>query len=645
MELPRRSPDDVYVPDGAYGEVVRELASSPVAREWSSVLYYCFDNRTRLMPFRWLDRRVVPCGVRSIAACLLGCGMNQTRIVLQQWTPNFLASRAIAAGQKIDILMISSMGLHADQAYRMIRDAHSLGENRPLILIGGPKAIYEPEDCFAKSPDLVADGVDAAVTGEVFVLLELLRLLADQARPGERPLDAFQRARQAGLLNEIPGLVYRAPDHERGRPYLINTGVQRLMRDLDSLPMPLAGYTCVEPAHKRRTLSEKPWSLKEVRRKSFLSTLIITHGCRFNCEFCPIPAYQQKTWRHKSPERIADEMKQLGEKMNYKNFFGTDDSFFNDRQSAEAILTAMANSTVNGKPFRDAVHFTTEATEFDVDRNRDLLPLAHQAGMRTIFFGIEDLSVQLLNKGQTLSKTESLFREMREQKIAPYAMMIHHDDQPFWSRDPAHLGVINQAMTLFNSGAVGYHTTYITPSMGARNVEKMYGTGDVFAKVGNLDVPEAYHDGNHVVATRHKRPWLRQMQLWMAYWAFYNPINFARTLFKDLRKKHERRRLKWQVIGGSMLIPSTLKSLAWAIRLVLRPVKKHATTPLRGLPMVDAQTGKRLKWAIDSEVPYELDPESLITHLNKANSDGNPAGKPHLIALEHPAEPSATARP
>ena len=628
MELPRRTKDDVYVAKGAYAESMAGLTAATKTHDWSPLLYYCFDKRTRLMPFRWLDKRVVPCGVRSIASCLLESGFDQTRIVLQQWNPNFLPSAAVTAGQKIDILMISSMGLHADQAYRMIRDAHKLGKHRPLILIGGPKAMYEPEDCFAKSRDIVGDGVDAAVTGEVFVLLQLLRLLTDQAATGETPLQAFQRAQRAGLLDDIPGLVYRAPDHEPDKPYLINTGVQRLMQDLDDLPMPLSGYTCIEPAHRRRTLSPKPWSLKEVRRKSFLSTLIITHGCRFNCEFCPIPAYQQKTWRHKSPERVAAEMKQLGEEMNYKNFFGTDDSFFNDRQSAEAILTAMAGSHVNGRPFRESVHFTTEATEFDVDKNCDLLPLAREAGMRTIFFGIEDLSVKLLNKGQTLGKTEHLFREMRKHKVAPYAMMIHHDDQPFWSRNPDHLGVINQALELFKLGAVGYHTTYITPSMGARNVETMFGSGDVFAKVGGEDFPEAFYDGNHVSASRHRHPWIRQTHLTLAYWTFYNPLNIARTLFKDLRKIHERRRLKWQLIGASMLIPATIKSLGYAVSLAFRRITKHKTTPPRCLPMVDAHTGERVKWAIDSEIPYE------VTHACK------PTDESEAIECAETTEPS-----
>jgi len=631
MELPRRPRDDVFVPDGGFRQAVEALRGARRAHGWSIVLAYAFDQRTRLMPFRWVDRRIVPCGVRSIAATLRECGFSQTRIVLQQWTPRFSPSATVRAGFPIDLLLVSSMGLHADGAYRLVHDAHSLREQRPLILMGGPKAIYEPEDCFGVG-EQIGDGVDVACTGEEYVLLEFLRLLADEALPGEHPLRAFQRLRSREALNEVPGLVYRAPENGdrsifrndasfakqatgrkmdlspvSAKPFLLHTGVQRLVRDLDELPMPLDGLRCIEPAHRRRVLQREPWSLEKVRKKAFVASLVSTHGCRFNCDFCPIPAYQQRTWRHKSPERLTAEIRQLAETMNYRVFFGTDDNFFNDRGSVEAILSAMAKGTVHGRSFREKVHFATEATEFDVFKNRDLLPLAAEAGLKTIFFGIEDLNAKLINKGQTVNKTQELFAELRRNEIAPYAMMIHHDDQPLWSTQPDQLGVVNQALRLFNMGAAGYHTTYITPSMGARNVETMFGEGHVLAEIGGRKLPEAFYDGNHVIASRHRHAWVRQMQLWAAYLSFYNPVNFARTLFKNLRDRNNRRRFKWQLVGGSMLVPSILKALPFTLSLALRRKTEHPTMPPRCLPMLDAVSRERVKWGIDSNVSDEPD--------------------------------------
>ena len=619
MELPRREKDDVFVPDGGYGRLVDELREADAAHDWSIVIAYPFDTRTRLMPFRWVDRRVVPCGVRSIGAGLLDSGFTNIRTVLQQWTPKFSVSATVKSGRPIDILMISCMNLHAGQAYRMIEDAHSLGDDRPLIVMGGPKAIYEPEDCFGMPAGEA--GVDLACTGEEYVLLDFLRLLSEESGSNESPLQAFERLRQRGTLDEVPGLVYRAPESTTStyggtEPYLINTGVQRLVRDLDELPMPLAGMTCIEPAHRKRVLKANAWSPERVRKKAFLASLVTTHGCRFNCDFCPIPAYQQRTWRFKSPDRLADEIKQLGEKMRYRYFFGTDDNFFNDRSSVAAILEGMAKSDINGVPFRDSVHFVTEATEYDVYKNRDLLPLAADAGLKTIYFGIEDLNAKLINKGQSVNKTEDLFKELLANKIEAYAMMIHHDDQPLWSRKPDQLGVMNQAMQLYKMGAAGYHTTYITPSPGARNVEKMFEAGTVLDSVGGKPIPEAFQDGNHIIATRHRRAWVRQLQLWMAYGSFYNPFNFMRSLFKDLRDKHNRRRLKWQIIGGSMVLPTIFKSIPWLFSLMTRKIERAPEAPPRCLPMVDATTRQPIDWGWESKTEF-AEPEVVSLEFDE----------------------------
>src|SRR2546421_8396843 len=47
---------------------------------------------------------------------------------------------------------------------------------------------------------------------------------------------AFELARSDGALDTIPGLVYLAPGASVREPVLIDTGLQRLVRDLDELP-------------------------------------------------------------------------------------------------------------------------------------------------------------------------------------------------------------------------------------------------------------------------------------------------------------------------------------------------------------------------------------------------------------------------
>src|SRR5712691_996791 len=136
----------------------------------------------------------------------------------------------------------------------MIRDAYKLGDERPFILAGGAKAIYEPWDFFGVDPEGQCSA-DVAVTGEEFVALELLDRIMESRANGEHPRKTFHRMRRSGLLDDIPGLVFREGDENDKQGRLINTGVQRMVQDLDELPHPVTALGLLEPPHKRRTLA------------------------------------------------------------------------------------------------------------------------------------------------------------------------------------------------------------------------------------------------------------------------------------------------------------------------------------------------------------------------------------------------------
>ena len=63
-------------------------------------------------------------------------------------------------------------------------------------------------------------------------------------------------------------------------------------------------------------------------------------------------------------------------------------------------------------------------------KNQDLLPLCRDGGLRAIWFGIEDMTAELVKKGQSPEKTARIFRELLAHGIAPMPMMMHHDGQP-----------------------------------------------------------------------------------------------------------------------------------------------------------------------------------------------------------------------
>ena len=361
----------------------------------ATLVCYSFDQRTRLGPFLFASRHAAdePRGARAVAAALHQAGFKKTRIVLRQWNPNFKVNEARLDGAVPEMLLVSSMQIHSASAYEMITDAY-----KSRLESHGPSSLASA--CAGRFPRTVGlfrfrrrwrqfDSADVVVTGEEFIILELLDRLMEYRVHGEHLRKTFHRLRRSGLLDDIPGLVFCEGDEKAPLVRLINTGIQRMVQDLDELPHPLTSLELLEPPHARRSLSRRPLPVDKIHRHAGMISLVTTHGCKFHCNYCPIPAYNQFTFRYKDPERLRDEITVLTEQTAIHAFFGTDDNFFNNRETVEEVFTALAKGTVHGKPFRDSIFFGTEATEFDVYKNQDLLPL-HREGVScgAIWFGM-----------------------------------------------------------------------------------------------------------------------------------------------------------------------------------------------------------------------------------------------------------------
>ena len=77
--------------------------------------------------------------------------------------------------------------------------------------------------------------------------------------------------------------------------------------------------------------------------------MVTTHGCQFHCGYCSIPSYNQFTFRHRSPERIVEEIAGVAKLCGITGFLGTDDNFFSRRETVEATLAAMARGKVGSQ--------------------------------------------------------------------------------------------------------------------------------------------------------------------------------------------------------------------------------------------------------------------------------------------------------
>jgi radical SAM superfamily enzyme YgiQ (UPF0313 family) len=606
MELTMRTGSDVFVPAGGYRQLEAtlaqhrdELADLPV------VVLSCFDTSTRLLPFVFYDHQIFPAGARAIAGAVAKAGFTRTRAVFELWNKNFRPSQAKIDGKPVQMLLVSSMQIHSARAFAAINDAWTLGDDRPLIIAGGPKAVYEPYHYWKPAGADHRTAPDAVVTGEVYVLLDLLNVIVQHRGRNESLRTAFERARREGALKCVPGLVYLDPQATLHEPKLVDTGLQRLVQHLDEMPDETVGLRLMEPPHRRQDLSPTPIPDNQVGKRTRFVSVLLTQGCKFNCSYCPIPAMNQRSWRFRSPEGIARQLRSVHEAFGTRYFFGTDDNFFNRRETAEAIFSALSQTKLaDGRPLGRQVRWATEATQFDTYKNRDLLPLARAGGLTGIWFGIEDLTAELINKGQKPEVTIELFRELHANSIMPMAMMMYHEGQPFHSRDSLY-GLRNQVAFLRRAGAISVQLTVHIPAVGTREYENTYNSGKVLESLGERTLPDSALDGNHVIVAGREPMWTRQLKLLLGYATFYNPLNLLRALRRDgspLRDK----RVVYQVFGSIGVLWTAASVVPYLLRLMLHRPRFHAGPPPQSTVPVGKSAGSF------SRLPTGVEPAVLV---------------------------------
>ncbi|MDP6546513.1 MAG: radical SAM protein [Phycisphaerae bacterium] len=613
MELPCRGRGDELLKPGELADVRTRLRNIASKHDLTTVIACAFDHRTRMLPFIYADMRIVPAGVRAIGSAMVAAGFEKTRIVLQQWNRNFRPSQMRLDGRIPDIFMVSSVQLHSAQCKAMIQDACRIDPaNRPLIIVGGPLVIYEPWEVFSAEAENPWSA-DAAVTGEEYVLMNLLEVVLSVRGSSESMRSAFARARDSGLLDKIPGLVYAHGRRDGVADELVDTGIQRLVGDLDELPDPVLGYSLLEPPSRGGALGSLAIPANRVSKYGPVGSLVLTLGCRFTCPYCPIPAYNQRQYRTKSGDRIAEEVERLYSEYRIRLFFGADDNFFNDEQRTLDIAETLASKVDAGSRPHCKIRLGTEATIHDTLKMKDHLPLIRRAGLWALWLGVEDMSGTLVRKGQTADKTLEAFALLRESGIFPVPMMMHHDAQPLYTRNDQS-GLLNQVRLLRKAGALYMQVLMLSPSPGSKLYVETYTSGLAYKSADGIAVEPYIGDGNYVIASRNPTPWKNQLNILAAYLYFYNPLSFLLALIRPKSKipladvdtspvspgsRHRSRPFRLvsrkiaayladaavQVFGMWGLAHTIRRTFVWALHLMRGNIERHTRVPASQIPM------------------------------------------------------------
>ncbi len=279
----------------------------------------------------------------------------------------YLAAAVAQAGFRSEIVPFEDPGSAGDIVARV-------AALDPLLVGISVPFQSSAREALALAPTLRAAGVRGHITvGGHFATFEYPNILRDfpsidsvVRHEGELTLSELcQRLRDGEALGGIAGTVVR----EAGR---IVDGGKRRLPPLDELPLP-----------DRRGV---PHAVMGVRT----SPVMGSRGCYGDCSFCCIYAYSENAdgarYRRRSPESIAEEMRQEYERRGVRIFVFNDDNFLvpSRRQNLERARRL--------KELLDAAGMTDIALVLKCrpnDVHPELFALLKEMGLIRMYVGIE----------------------------------------------------------------------------------------------------------------------------------------------------------------------------------------------------------------------------------------------------------------
>jgi radical SAM superfamily enzyme YgiQ (UPF0313 family) len=327
---------------------------------------------------------VEPLGLECVGAALRLHGHDVALVDLRLDAPSALRSQLRATRPSL----VGISCAFTTDVYPALVTARAARDAAPraMIVVGGHHASLIPGDfLFPGSP------VDAVVIGE-------------GEQTGLELADAVEEGLDPGGVPGVMTLTNRDGGF-RSRPM---TGT------LDDLPLP------------DRQLSRRYRRRYHQAFKSPVACVETSRGCPFDCNFCSIWVFYQRRARRRSPSRILEDLEQV-RALGDEHVFFTDDIAFLQRDAYEQLGRGILDAGLQ-------LEFLCETRADLVVKYRDLFPMWREAGMRTIFLGIERVdddgleAVRKRTKGGAATNVEAI-EILRQSGIKPMTSLI---TDPAW---------------------------------------------------------------------------------------------------------------------------------------------------------------------------------------------------------------------
>ncbi len=270
----------------------------------------------------------------------------------------------------VDMVCISSITSTANRAFQI---ADKFRKQGVPVAVGGPHSTFLPDESL--------DHADYVIRGEgEETLVELLDHLNSN-----RPFDS------------IKGLSYKSDDNE-----IIHNPDRPLIQDLNDSPIP-------------------DFSLVYKWEKAQVVPIATSRGCPFGCRFCSVIPMFGRQYRHKTINRIIEEIKAAAPKKGHVFFI--DDNFAANKKKTKTLLRAIIKNNIQ-------IEWSAQVRT-DVAKDPELLELMKKAGCFAVFIGFESINpktLSLYNKGQELIDIENSIRLVKKHNINIHGMFVLGSD-------------------------------------------------------------------------------------------------------------------------------------------------------------------------------------------------------------------------
>ncbi len=299
----------------------------------------------------YLGKRLPPIGLMYVAAALEKAGFEV------QMLDNYLMKKSTEEiKQLIHKTQPQFVGITCGSATypRCIETAKAIKQVKPdcKIVVGGWHASYMP-DSLLDNPE-----IDYVIMSE-----------------GERAVTELVNAVTSG--NEKKAALIAGVACSRNGTNIKNQPA--FIENMDEIPYPARHLLPLE-------LYDRTIEYLDVSPADVMS---ISRGCVFNCGFCETRKLWGNMCRGFSPARVIGEIKDLQSKYGTKGIYFINDNFTLRKKETTELCNLMLENKLNLEWVCD--------TRVDLV-NDELLALMSKAGCKTIWFGVESASEQILQR-------------------------------------------------------------------------------------------------------------------------------------------------------------------------------------------------------------------------------------------------------